>query len=259
MTGNDESKKTSKKEDVAAEESQGSAPGSAGAAPKVRHPRDTSGELIAVDVEPSAQSEAAADAGAADEAGAPEAEALPEVEVDPVAELEAQLDKKQNQLLRVAADYDNYKKRSRRDATEAAFRARNELLQELLPTIDNVELALTHSVKGSEGESDTKALRAGVEMVLRQFQTTMEKHEVKAFDSLGKPFDPNFHEALSQRETAEHPPGVVVEEYRRGYMMGDRLIRPAMVVVAAAPAVDKTSDDGGDVNDDTAADKASEK
>lgn len=246
MTGNDKSTEPEKEPVVDAKDAQGQSPESNGAEPQVRHPRDTSGEIIAVDVEPAAETEPAEDAEA------PEPE--PEPELDPVAELEAKLDKKQDQLLRVAADFDNYKKRSRRDATEAAFRARNELLQELLPLIDNVELALSHATENSDG--DAKSLREGVEMVLRQFKTTMEKYEVKAFDSLGEPFDPNFHEALSQRETDEHPPGVVIEEYRRGYLMGDRLIRPAMVVVAAAPAVDAAANDSDD--DDTATDKGSE-
>jgi molecular chaperone GrpE len=241
MTGNDKSTKSVEKTDQGASGAETPSPGSDGAEPQVRPPRDTSGEIIAVDVDPPSEE--------TNRAGEEEAAEHPDAKAD----LREQLEKKQNQLLRVAADFENYKKRSRRDAQEAAFWARNELLQELLPVIDNVELALAHTAEGAEGEKDAQALREGVEMVLRQFQTTMEKYEVKAFDSLGEPFDPNFHEALQQRETDEHPPGVIMEEYRRGYLMGDRLIRPAMVVVAAAPAADKTSDENAD--DGNGADK----
>ncbi|MFH2009465.1 MAG: nucleotide exchange factor GrpE [bacterium] len=195
--------------------------------PDTRAPRDSSGDMIAVQADsPLARAEGAATDGATDEAA--------DVPPDPEAELRDRLEKKQNQLLRVAADFDNFKKRCRRDAQEAAFRARNDVLTELLPVIDNLELALAHVAEG-EAAADTKSLHDGVNMVLRQFHAVMERFEVKALDALGQPFDPAFHEALQQRETDEYPPGVVMEEFRRGYMMGDRLIRPAMVVVAKAP------------------------
>lgn len=234
MTGDQKSKKPANETDADADanDTGSKSPGSGDAEPRVRPPRDTSGSLIAVEVEEPTE---------ADGDGPATSEEAP----DPVAELTAQLDKKQNQLLRVAADFDNYKKRSRRDAREAAFRARNELLQEMLPVVDNLELALSHTDGDSGSEADAASLRKGVDMVLRQFQTTMEKYDVKALDSLGEVFDPNFHEALQQRETDEQPPGTVVEEFRRGYVMGDRLIRPAMVVVAAAPASNKTPDNDG--------------
>ncbi len=225
MSGSDESTKTAVTEP--GETTTPSANG-ADAQPKVRLPRDSSGEMIAVEV---SQAEGLPTADAA-----PAGDAEPSGDADPVADLTAQLEKKQEQLLRVAADFDNYKKRARRDASEAAFQARNEILQDILPVIDNVELALAHSAEGAEGEADLESLREGMQMVLKQFHSVMEKHRVKPLDSLGQPFDPSFHEALQQRETEDHPPGTVVEEFRRGYMMGDRLIRPAMVVVAAAPA-----------------------
>ena len=150
----------------------------------------------------------------------------------PEPDWKEQCDKTRNQLLRVAADFENYKKRSKRDAQDAGHRARDEILQELLPVIDNLERALEHAaVTGGEG---TGGLVEGVQMVLRSFRAGMERFGVKGFDAVGQPFDPNLHEALSQRETAEMAPGLVLEEYRRGYLMGDRLIRPALVVVAKA-------------------------
>lgn len=166
--------------------------------------------------------------------GSPEAAAqgaAPEPEPD----WKEQFDKARNQLLRVAADFDNFKKRSRRDLQDAVHRARDEVLQELLPVIDNLERAIGHAETAKECV-DADNLLEGVRMVMRAFETSMERFGVRSFASVGQPFDPNFHEAISQRETADHPPGTVVEEYRRGYVMGERLARPAMVVVAKAPS-----------------------
>ena len=202
--------------------------------PQIRQPRDSSGEIIAIDIEPPARESA--------------------TEEDVEEDLRDQLEKKQNQLLRVAADFDNYRKRSRRDAQDAAFRAKKDVLESLLPVIDNLELALSHAEKSEQGDADAASLREGVEMVLRQFTAAMEKYDVRPIESMGQAFDPNFHEALQQRETDEHPPGAVVEEYRRGYMLGDRLIRAAMVVVATAPAAaPESEDDEGDAEETTAA------
>ena len=173
---------------------------------------------------------------------------------DPMAVLQAQAEKTKNQLLRVAADFENYKKRSQRDVKVAAFRARDEVLQDLLPVIDNLELAVAHA-SGNQENVEAGTLLEGVQMVLRQFTTAMEKFGVKAFDSLRQPFDPVFHEALAQRESTECEPGLVLEEFRRGYLMGDRLIRPAMVVVAVAPAVREETaqdDDAPEASSETA-------
>lgn len=174
------------------------------------------------------QAEAAASEEGADDAPAAEP-ALPAVD------WQAEHDKVKARLLRAMADFDNYRKRVRRDLQDAAHRARDEVLQELLPVVDNLERAVEHA--GASGEQvDHKSLLEGVQLVLRQFQSAMERFDVRGFSALGQPFDPSLHEAMQQRQTDDVAPGTVVEEYRKGYMMGDRLVRPAMVVVAAAPA-----------------------
>ncbi len=182
------------------------------------------------------------------------AQAEGDTEAEPAPDWEAQYEKTRNQLLRVAADFENFKKRSKRDLTDVANRARDEVLQELLPVIDNLERAIEHADTAAECV-DPDTLLEGVRMVMRQFESSMERFSVKAFDSVGQPFDPNFHEALQQRESDEVPPGHVLEEFRKGYMMGDRLVRPAMVVVAAAPTGNgegEAVEDAGDASEDPA-------
>jgi molecular chaperone GrpE len=171
------------------------------------------------------------------ESGAPADEAAVEVEVAPVepsaedklAALEKEKQELYDRLLRTAADLDNFRKRARKDADEARLKAREEVLREILPGIDNLERALAASGASPEGVIE------GVRLVLRQFQTALERVEVKAFESVGAAFDPTRHEAIAQVETRERPPGTVVIEMQRGYTIGSRLLRPALVTVAKAP------------------------
>jgi len=109
------------------------------------------------------------------------------------------------------------------------------VLKEILPGIDNLERALAVA-GGGEG---AEGIVEGVRLVLRQFQTALERVDVKSFDSVGQAFDPTRHEAISQIETADHPPGTVAGEMQRGYTIGGRLLRPALVAVAKAPAAPK--------------------
>lgn len=162
----------------------------------------------------------------------PEATA-PEVPEEP--DWKEQYERARNQLLRVAADFDNFKKRTQRDLQNAAHRGREEVLEGLLPVLDNMGLAVDHAA--SRECVDAESLLEGVRLVLRSFQGALERFEVRAIQAVGLPFDPTIHEAMSVRETSESPPGVVLEEFRRGYMMGDRLVRPSMVVVSRGPAV----------------------
>jgi molecular chaperone GrpE len=133
-------------------------------------------------------------------------------------------------LLRTAADFDNFRKRAQKDREDARLKAREEVLKEILPGIDNLERAL------AVGGSSSEAVVSGVRLVLRQFQNALERVEVKSFESVGAAFDPTRHEAISQIETAEQPAGTVVTEMQRGYTIGPRLLRPALVAVAKAPA-----------------------
>jgi molecular chaperone GrpE len=155
---------------------------------------------------------------------------------DAVASLNAEIeklktDKKEiyDRLLRTAADFENFKKRTKKDEAEAGDRGRKQLLSEILPAVDNLERAVEHAQAGD-------AVADGVRLVLKQLYAALEKFNVKAFESVGKAFDPAVHEALQQQETDEHPPGAIVSEFQKGYMIGAKLLRPALVVVAKPKA-----------------------
>jgi molecular chaperone GrpE len=147
---------------------------------------------------------------------------------DPLAEARAEVGRIRDQLLRTAADYDNFRKRTRRELEDAQKRGREELLRELLPVFDNLERAVVHAGQAS----DAKAVADGVGMVLKQFADTLGRIGIKRVATVGSPFDPTQHEAIQQLETDEHPAGTIVAEVQPGYAMGDRLVRAAMVVVS---------------------------
>lgn len=154
-----------------------------------------------------------------------------------IAALQSASAHNRDRLLRTAADFENYKKRSKREATAGAKRAEDRVVLDFLPVIDNLERALTHS--GSSAE----ALLDGVKMVHKQFLTMLEKYEIKPFDSVGEPFSPELHEAVQQMPS-EEPAATVCQEIQRGYLRGDRLVRPAMVIVSTGPAAaDEKPDD----------------
>jgi molecular chaperone GrpE len=147
-----------------------------------------------------------------------------------------------DQLLRTAADFDNFRKRTRRDLADAERRGREDQLRELLPVFDNLERATAHSSTAS----DVKALADGIGMVLKQFIDTLGRLGVERITAVGQPFDPEFHEAIQQLETAQFAPGIVAAEVLAGYRLGDKLVRPSMVVVAKAPPVADAAASGSD-------------
>jgi molecular chaperone GrpE len=151
---------------------------------------------------------------------------------DPLAESEKRVAALKDQLLRTAADFDNYRKRSRRELEEATASGREGLLRDLLPVFDNLERATAHVDKAS----DTQALANGIDMVVRQFRDTLKKLGIERIVTLGQPFDPAVHEAIQQVETADVTAGSIAAEVQAGYRFGERLVRPAMVVVAKAPS-----------------------
>jgi molecular chaperone GrpE len=141
-------------------------------------------------------------------------------------------DKKDNwdRYLRAAADLENLRKRQKREIDEAKLESKGRVLKEMLPVVDNLERAIEHAVQASE---DKHPIVEGVQLVLRQFTTAFERLDVTAVEAMGTPFDPNLHEAISQQES-DQAPGTVVQVLQRGYKSGDRLLRPALVVVAKA-------------------------
>jgi molecular chaperone GrpE len=186
------------------------------------------------------------------DAAADEGGLLIEVDAPPpqdrVAQLEAALAEAQKEkketwdkFVRVSADLENYRRRAKRDMDDAKADARTRVLKEMLPVIDNLERALAHT-DGTAG--DIGSILEGVKLVLRQFSHALEKCEVTAVEAEGKPFDPNLHEAIGQQES-DAAPGTVVSVLQKGYRLSDRLLRPALVMVARGKP-DAPSDAGTD-------------
>jgi molecular chaperone GrpE len=162
------------------------------------------------------------------------AEPTPETAPGPeqkAAEALSEVTRLRDQLLRTAADFDNFRKRARRSEDEALRRGREQMLKDLLPVFDNLERAVQHA----EGSPEAKAVASGLRMVLKQFVDTLDKAGIKRIAAVGQAFDPTHHEAIQHLESAEHPAGVVMAEVQPGYLMGDNLIRAAMVVVSKGP------------------------
>jgi len=154
-----------------------------------------------------------------------------------IAELKAQAAKAKetyDQLLRTAADFENFRKRAARERQDAVKFANESLLQKLIPVIDNFEMAIAAAAATQEGSA--QSLQTGVNMILSQLRSTLMEAGLEEIDATGKPFDPNFHEAVSQQETSDVPEGHVVQQLRKGYRLRERLLRPATVIVARKPA-----------------------
>ena len=147
---------------------------------------------------------------------------------DPLADARAEAARMKEQWMRTAADFDNYRKRARRDVEDARKLGREELLKDLLPVFDNLERAIHSAQRATE----VKPVAEGLTMVIKQFLDVISRGGITKVPTLGHAFDPAIHEAIQQVETDDHPAGTVVSEVQPGYLLGDRLIRAAMVVVA---------------------------
>ncbi len=145
-----------------------------------------------------------------------------------LAEAKAETAKMKEQWMRTAADFDNFRKRTRRELDDARKTGREEILKEFLPVFDNLERAIASAQRAQE----VKAVADGLQMILRQYGDTLGRVGIQKVATIGQQFDPSHHEAIQQVETDEHPPGTVVAEVQPGYVQGERLIRAAMVVVA---------------------------
>ena len=158
---------------------------------------------------------------------------------DPVKELEnrcetAEQESRQNyeRLLRVSADFENFKKRSFRETDDFRKYANELLLLELLTVVDNLERAI-QSTSGENNEAG--CVIEGVEMTLKALLKIFERFSVKLIEAVGKPFDPNFHQAMMQEASDLYPENTIISEFQKGYMLHDRLLRPSMVVVSKGP------------------------
>lgn len=183
--------------------------------------------------------------------GEPEPETEPETEpkpegLSPVVEaveeeaehLKAELDHVRDIYLRKLAEFDNFRKRVEREREENRLAGVEEMIRDLLPVLDNFDRALQHA------EEDSGAFLQGIEMIAKQLWDTLERRGVEEVNPVGTQFDPELHEAVQRVEDGMHPPGTVAWVMLKGYTMGDRLIRPAMVGVAVE-SDGSSNDDGG--------------
>ncbi|HZK74601.1 MAG TPA: nucleotide exchange factor GrpE [Clostridia bacterium] len=157
-----------------------------------------------------------------------------------IAELESAAAEAKDRHLRLAADFDNYKRRSRQEQLETIQHASAELISRLLPGLDDLHKALDHKPKGID-----EAWLKGMELSVRKLEEALHAHGLEAIEAVGKPFDPNFHEAIGHEDSTEHPEDTVVQVLRPGYRIRDRVVRPALVKVARRPARPAPDDGAG--------------
>lgn len=145
-----------------------------------------------------------------------------------VQRLQSLADEYQQRALRTQADFDNFRKRTLKEKEDFAKYASSKLITELLPIIDNFDRAISAAGDNAEIESFAK----GVSMIFRQLEGVLKAEGLEAMDAVGQPFNPEFHQAIMQVESDEYEEGIVVEEVQKGYMLKDRVLRPAMVKVS---------------------------
>jgi molecular chaperone GrpE len=145
-----------------------------------------------------------------------------------LAKSEEQTKELEDRLLRLAAEFDNYKKRMAKEFGYLIKNANENLILQLLDTLNNFQRALD-SAKTSD---DYESFHKGVELIYNHLKEILTKEGLKEIEALGKPFDPNFHEAVTQTESDEHDEGIIIEEISKGYMLNDRLLRASKVVVS---------------------------
>jgi len=165
-------------------------------------------------------------------------------EADPLAELQAERDKLRDQVVRATADFENYRRRARKETEDAKNRGKEDALRELLPVFDNLERA----VSASDGTADLASVVEGVRMVLKLFEDTAQRMGLERVPGVGERFDPSMHEAIQQMETDEKEPGTIMAEVAPGYRIEGRLLRAGMVVVARAKAKESASEAEGNAD-----------
>ena len=156
------------------------------------------------------------------------------VQLDELKTLAAKAEEHWERLLRTTADFDNFKKRATRERQDAIRYANESLVQKLLPVLDNLEMAQSAAQSGEKGS--VQSLCEGVAMIQQQLKSVLAETGLEEVEATGKPFDPNVHEAVSQQESDQIAEDHVLQQLRKGYKLRDRLLRPATVIVAKAPA-----------------------
>ena len=160
--------------------------------------------------------------------------ALTTEQVEELKQRAAKAEENWERLVRTTADFDNFKKRSAREKQEAIKFANESLLKKLIPVLDNFDMALA-ATQNAQTEA-VQSLQTGVNMIYQQLKSALSESGLEEVDATGKPFDPNLHEAVAQRESAEVPEGQVLQQTRKGYRFRERLLRPASVIVSKHPA-----------------------
>jgi molecular chaperone GrpE len=153
-------------------------------------------------------------------------------------ELKKSLEEANDKYIRLYADFENYKKITAKNKEELLKYANEDLMADILTVIDHLELALQHST----GNETSSSLAEGVELTLKELKSVLEKHGLITIESLGKTFDPSVHHAMSQIESEDEDENTIVKEFRKGYMLRDRVLRAALVGVAIKQAEPKESD-----------------
>ena len=183
----------------------------------------------------------------------PEAAAAEPIQLGETEQLQAQIADKERELaefkdkyLRVLAESENIRKRVRQQSEESVRLQRENMMRDLLPIVDNLERA----VEAARGGGNGKPIVEGVEMVLRSLIDYLRSNGVTQMSAVGQPFDPQRHEAVDQVPSAAHPPNTVVTEFNRGYLIGDRMLRPARVAVARPAGGAGSANHGGSDNGD---------
>ena len=156
-------------------------------------------------------------------------EAKKTIEADPLFLAKEEAEMYKDRWMRLAAEFDNYKKRTAREFETLVQSASEDVIRDLLPILDGVERALAHS---EAGDAESDVFQEGVEMIMEQFSRVLYNRNLSEIETVGAPFDPNVHEALMQMPSEEYDAGVVADVVEKGYCLGDKVLRPAKVVVS---------------------------
>ncbi|MBA0858918.1 hypothetical protein Goshw_001719 [Gossypium schwendimanii] len=154
-----------------------------------------------------------------------------------MASLSEELSTEKDRVLRIGADFDNFRKRTERERLSLVANAQGEVLENLLPVLDNFERAKAQIKVKTEGE---EKINNSYQSIYKQFMEILGSLGVEPVDTVGNPFDPMLHEAIMQEDSTEFEEGIILQEFQKGFKLGDRLLRPAMVKVSAGPGPSKT-------------------
>jgi len=161
---------------------------------------------------------------------------------DLLSQREEEIKQLQEKVLRLAAEMENTRRRLEREKSEGICYANESIIRDFLPVLDNLERAVEHAEK----KADAQSLLEGIRMTIKGFLDTLARYGCTPFESMGKEFDPNYHEAVMQQEVEGEPERRVLHELQKGYTLKDRLLRPSMVVVSKAPSEESKSESSGD-------------